>query len=79
MKRAVARTILEREFRMLVIGRNVEQSFVIYVPASAEPREITVKVTAASRDRARLGIAAPKDCLILRSELQRRETADETT
>lgn len=62
---------------MLVVGRTAEQSLVIYVPASSEPREITVKITSIDRDRARLGIAAPKDCLILRSELQRREPTDE--
>ena len=64
---------------MLVFGRNVEESVVIYVPPSPEPREIRVVLCSAAGAkklgvaRARIGFEAPSDCLILRSELQRKE------
>ena len=69
---------------MLILTRNVDQSFVIHVPPSSEAREIRVMVcdvrsgaVMLTKGRTRIGIDAPKDCLVLRSELQRKDSADE--
>lgn len=66
---------------MLVLTRNVDQSFVIHVPASSEAREIRVTVcdvrsgtVMLSKGRTRIGVDAPRDCLVLRSELLKKET-----
>ena len=66
---------------MLVLTRNVDQSFVIHVPASSESREIRVTVcdirsgaVERSKARTRIGVDAPRDCIVLRAELQRKET-----
>ena len=66
---------------MLVLTRNVDQSFVIHVPPSSEAREIRVTVcdvrsgaVTLSKGRTRIGVDAPRDCIVLRAELQRKET-----
>lgn len=65
---------------MLVLTRNVDQSFVIHVPPSSESREIRVTVcdvrsgaVTLSKGRTRIGVDAPRDCLVLRAELLKKD------
>ena len=63
---------------MLVLGRNVDQSFVIHVPPSTETREICVTVCdvlsgVLTRGSTKIGVDAPRDCIVLRSELQKKD------
>jgi len=65
---------------MLVLARSVDQSIVIHIPPSSEAREIRVMVcdvrsgaVMLTKGRTRIGIDAPKDCVILRSELTKGE------
>ena len=78
--RGVERTHFRKGIRMLVLTRNVDQSFVIHVPPSTESREILVTVcdvrsgtTERSKARTRIGVDAPRDCIVLRSELQKKD------
>ena len=65
---------------MLVLGRNVDQSFVIHVPPSSESREIRVTVcdvrsgaVMQTKGRTRIGVDAPRDCIVLRAELMKKD------
>jgi len=65
---------------MLVLARSVDQSIVIHIPPSSEAREIRVMVcdvrsgaVMLTKGRTRIGIEAPKDCLVLRSELLQKD------
>jgi carbon storage regulator len=51
---------------MLVLSRRRGESFVIFLP---DGREITVTVVERGYDKMRLGIEAPADIVIMRSEL----------
>jgi carbon storage regulator CsrA len=53
---------------MLVLSRNHQESFTVITPSG---EEIIIRVLDATRDKAMLGIEAPKDYLILREELQK--------
>ena len=51
---------------MLVLARQKNESIMITTPTG---EEITIIVVDAAHGRARLGIDAPSDCVILREEL----------
>ena len=52
---------------MLVLSRKDEEEFVIDVPEAKEL--IRIIVLGSDKGRVRLGVIAPKDCMVLRSEL----------
>lgn len=57
---------------MLVVSRCSQESITITVPPSAVPREIVVMVCRCNENRAWVGIEAPLDVNIVRSELERK-------
>ena len=63
---------------MLILTRNVDQSFVIHVPPSLESREICVTVCdvrsgVLTKGSTQIGVDAPRDCIVLRSELLKKD------
>ena len=61
---------------MLVLTRNVDESFLIHVPPSTETREIRVTVCdvrSGTKARTRIGVDAPRDCIVLRAELLKKD------
>jgi sRNA-binding carbon storage regulator CsrA len=53
---------------MLCLERRPNESILIVVPASSEPRQIEVNVNWIKIGRVGLGITAPRETLILRAE-----------
>lgn len=58
---------------MLVLSRAEGQIIRLFVPPSAEPREIVVTVDRITRNQAYLGFDAPREITILRAELEERK------
>ena len=54
---------------MLVLARKVNDTLDMIVPPSTKPTKITVIIVEVKQSRTRLGIEAPKEVAIIRSEL----------
>ena len=59
---------------MLVLARRREESVQIVVPPSTEPLIMTLRVFEVGKSVVRFGFDAPKEVIILRSELDTAET-----
>ena len=54
---------------MLVLSRQIAETIVMTVPASAQPTTIEVRLCDVRGDRARLGVDAAREVIVDRSEV----------